>query len=158
MKIFDEVPTLITKYLQKKNISETLRALYLGDNYFENVSPELGKLRNLFVLVLRNNSINHIPREIGNLTRLRELHIQGNTIQWLPPEIGTKIISLLIFYNENRPNLSSIVSVLVANLDLGGGRSIIRIEDNPLAPPLADQWVLGPHHLLDFVKTDAYKS
>lgn len=55
MKIFDEVPTLITKYLQK-NISETLRALYLGDNYFENVSPELSKLRNLQILVLRNNS------------------------------------------------------------------------------------------------------
>ncbi|CAL8143193.1 unnamed protein product [Orchesella dallaii] len=111
---------------------ETLRALYMGDNYFENISPEIGKLRNLQILVLRNNNINHIPRDIGNLTRLREFHIQGNTIQWLPPEI--------------------------ANLDLGGGRSIIRIEDNPLAPPLADQWILGAHHLLEFVKTDAYKS
>jgi len=111
---------------------ETLRALYLGDNYFENISPELGLLKNLQILVFRNNNISYVPREIGNLTRLRELHIQGNTVQWLPPEIS--------------------------NLDLGGSRSILRLDDNPLAPPLADQWALGPHHVLEYVKTDAYKT
>lgn len=112
---------------------ETLRALYMGDNYFENLSPEIGRLKNLQILVIRNNNnFNYIPREIGNCTRLRELHIQGNLIQWLPPEIG--------------------------NLDLGSSRSIIRLEDNPLAPPVADQWALGPHHLLDYIKTDAYKT
>lgn len=48
-KISDAVQSLIiTSY----NISETLRALYLGDNYFENVSPELGKLRNLQIVRL----------------------------------------------------------------------------------------------------------
>jgi len=111
---------------------ETLRALYMGDNFFKSISPEMGRLKNLQILVIRNNEINHIPREIGNMTRLREFHVQGNGIQWLPPEIGT--------------------------LDLGGSRSIVRIEDNPLAPPLQDQWALGPHHLLEYLKTDAYKT
>jgi len=92
----------------------------------------MGRLKNLQILVIRNNNIAHIPREIGNLTRLRELHAQSNPLQWLPPEIG--------------------------NLDLGGSRSIVRLEDNEMAPPLMDQWVLGVHHLLDYVKTDAYKT
>lgn len=35
---------------------------------------------------------------------------------------------------------------------------MIRLEENELAPPLQDQWALGPHHLLDYVKTDGYKS
>jgi len=111
---------------------ETLRALYMGDNYFENISPEVGRLKSLQILVIRNNNISYLPREIGNCSRLRELHVQGNVIQWLPPEIGS--------------------------LDLGTSRSIIRLEENPLAPPLADQWALGPHHLLEYVKTDAYKT
>jgi len=31
-------------------IVETLRALYMGDNYFETFSPEVGRLRNLQIV------------------------------------------------------------------------------------------------------------
>ena len=91
------------------SVSETLRALYLGDNDFELLPPELGNLKNLqivsvffdvdvvmshsrdghnFQLGLRDNDLLDIPREIGELTRLRELHIQNNRLTVLPPEVG----------------------------------------------------------------------
>lgn len=31
-------------------VSETLRALYLGDNDFETISPEIGNLKNLQIV------------------------------------------------------------------------------------------------------------
>lgn len=37
---------------------ETLRALYMGDNYFENISPELGKLRNLQIVSVYGLKLN----------------------------------------------------------------------------------------------------
>jgi Leucine-rich repeat (LRR) protein len=38
---------------------DTLRALYLGDNDFENLPPEIGKLKNLQI-VSQNTGINDI--------------------------------------------------------------------------------------------------
>jgi Leucine-rich repeat (LRR) protein len=86
---------------------ETLRALYLADNDFEFLPPEVGLLKNLqivrqtlinsawldwhlfwFQLVLRENDLIDIPKEIGELQRLRELHLQGNRLTMLPPELG----------------------------------------------------------------------
>lgn len=90
--------------------AETLRALYLADNDFEYLPPEIGNLKNLqivgretllsisklilhfltvFQLVLRENDLIELPKQIGDLARLRELHIQGNRLTVLPPELGT---------------------------------------------------------------------
>jgi len=32
------------------SVTETLRALYMGDNYFETLSPEVGRLRSLQIV------------------------------------------------------------------------------------------------------------
>ncbi|XP_014824917.1 PREDICTED: ras suppressor protein 1-like, partial [Poecilia mexicana] len=68
----------------------TLRALYLSDNDFELLPPDIGKLTKLQILSLRDNDLVSLPREIGDLAQLKELHIQGNRLTVLPPELGTQ--------------------------------------------------------------------
>ncbi|MPC42368.1 Ras suppressor protein 1 [Portunus trituberculatus] len=110
---------------------ESLRALYMGDNDFEVLSPLIKNLKNLQILSLRDNDLIILPREIGELTRLRELHLQGNRLELLPPEIS--------------------------NLDLMSQRSVLRLECNPWQQIIADQLLLGTSHVLDMLKNDSYK-
>jgi len=110
---------------------ESLRALYLGDNDFEFLSPEIRNLKNLQILVLRDNDLVELPREIGELSRLRELHLQGNRLQVLPPEI--------------------------ASLDLQGSKSCLRLDGNPWLPMIADQLLLGPSHVFALLPNQTYK-
>lgn len=110
---------------------ESLRALYMGDNDFENISTDIKNFKNLQILVLRNNDLVELPREVGELTRLRELHLQGNRLQVLPPEIGT--------------------------LDLLGHKSCLRLDSNPWVPMIADQLLLGISHVMDTLRSQAYK-
>ncbi|KAL1140877.1 hypothetical protein AAG570_000805 [Ranatra chinensis] len=110
---------------------ETLRALYLGDNDFETISPEIGKLKNLQILVLRENDLIELPKEIGELSRLRELHIQANRLTLLPPELG--------------------------NLDLTGNKAVLRMDFNPWVAPIDDQLQLGVSHVMDYLRSETYK-
>ncbi|CAG5118746.1 unnamed protein product [Candidula unifasciata] len=110
---------------------DTLRALYMGDNDFEFVPPEIGRLKNLQILVLRDNDLVALPKEIGELTRLRELHIQGNRLTVLPPEMG--------------------------NLDLVGTKQIFKADGNPWVTPIADQFQVGISHVFDYIRSDTYK-
>ncbi|KAM3967197.1 ras suppressor protein 1 [Aphomia sociella] len=110
---------------------ESLRALYLGDNDFEYLPPEIGNLKNLQILSLRENDLIEVPRELGQLTRLRELHLQANRLVVLPPEIGT--------------------------LDLASNKSVLRLEGNSWVPPIEDQINLGPSHVLDYLRSETYR-
>lgn len=110
---------------------ETLCALFLADNDFEYLSPEIGNLKNLQFLVLRDNDLITIPKEIGSLPSLRELHIQGNRLTVLPPELG--------------------------QLDLTGQKSVLRMDNNPWVPAIADQLQLGVSHVLDYIRSDTYR-
>ncbi|XP_019518466.1 PREDICTED: ras suppressor protein 1 [Hipposideros armiger] len=71
-----------------RSSTATLRALYLSDNDFEILPPDIGKLTKLQILSLRDNDLISLPKEIGELTQLKELHIQGNRLTVLPPELG----------------------------------------------------------------------
>ncbi|WAR06536.1 RSU1-like protein [Mya arenaria] len=110
---------------------DSLRALYLGDNDFETIPPEIGRLKNLIILVLRENDLVSLPKEIGDLIRLRELLIQGNRLTVLPPELG--------------------------NLDLVGSRQVFRGENNPWVTPIADQYQVGVSHVFDYIRSETYK-
>jgi len=110
---------------------DTLRALYLGDNDFEYIPPEIGRLKNLQVLVFRDNDLVSLPKEVGELTRLRELHIQGNRLTVLPPEMG--------------------------NLDLLGTKQIFKADNNHWVTPIADQFQVGVSHVFDYIRSDTYK-
>ncbi|KFM60669.1 Ras suppressor protein 1, partial [Stegodyphus mimosarum] len=82
-------------------------------------------------LCLRENDLILLPKEIGELNRLRELHIQGNRLTFLPPELG--------------------------NLDLLGHHCVVRMDNNPWVPPIADQLQLGVTHVIEYIRSDTYK-
>lgn len=112
-------------------IMDTLRALYLGDNEFERLPPQIGELKNLQILSLRENDLIDLPKELGQLARLRELHIQGNRLTLLPPELG--------------------------NIDLLSHRCVVRMENNPWVAPIADQLEIGVSHVIEYIRSETYK-
>lgn len=84
-----------------------------------------------FQLGCRDNDLLELPREIGELTRLRELHIQNNRLTVIPPEI--------------------------ANLELYSNKSVFKMEENPWVQPIVEQYMLGISHVLEYIKTEAYR-
>jgi len=109
----------------------TLRALYLSDNEFVTLSPEIRNLKNLRILALRDNELIDVPQEIGELGVLRELHLQGNRLTVLPPSLGS--------------------------LDFLSSRSILKLDNNHWVPPIEDQLMLGVSHVIEYIRTETYK-
>uniref|UniRef100_A0A674GTQ4 Ras suppressor protein 1 n=1 Tax=Taeniopygia guttata TaxID=59729 RepID=A0A674GTQ4_TAEGU len=139
---FGSLPALEVLDLTYNNLNEnslpgnffyltTLRALYLSDNDFEMLPPDIGKLTKLQILSLRDNDLVSLPKEIGELTQLKELHIQGNRLTVLPPELG--------------------------NLDLTGQKQVFKAENNPWVTPIADQFQLGVSHVFEYIRSETYK-
>jgi len=139
---FGSLPALEVLDLTYNNLNEnslpgnffyltTLRALYLSDNDFEILPPDIGKLTKLQILSLRDNDLISLPKEIGELTQLKELHIQGNRLTVLPPELG--------------------------NLDLTGQKQVFKAENNPWVTPIADQFQLGVSHVFEYIRSETYK-
>ncbi|KAL4680285.1 hypothetical protein H8957_007197 [Semnopithecus entellus] len=87
---FSSLPALEVLDLTYNNLNEnsTLCALYLSDNNFEILPPDIGKLTKMQTLSNRDNDLISLPKEIGELTQLKELHFQGNGLAILPPELG----------------------------------------------------------------------
>merc|ERR1712088_1195357 len=112
-------------------IIHSLRALYLSDNEFDHLSPEIKNMKNLRILALRDNELVEIPQEIGELSNLRELHLQGNRLTVLPPQLG--------------------------QLDFLSSRSILKLDNNPWVPPIEDQLMLGVSHVIEYIRTETYK-
>jgi len=112
-------------------IMSTLRALYLSDNEFEHLSPDIKNMKNLRILALRDNELVDVPQEIGELSGLRELHLQGNRLTVLPPSLGS--------------------------LDFLSSRSILKLDNNPWVPPIEDQLMLGVSHVIEYIRTETYK-
>merc|ERR1711997_126288 len=112
-------------------IMSTLRALYLSDNEFEHLSPDIKNLKNLRILAIRDNDLVDVPQEIGELSGLRELHLQGNRLTVLPPSLG--------------------------HLDFLSSRSILKLDNNPWVPPIEDQLMLGVSHVIEYIRTETYK-
>ena len=85
----------------------------------------------LFQLGLRDNDLLELPRELGELTRLRELHIQNNRLSLLPPELS--------------------------KCDLSNSKAVVKMEENPWKEAIMEQYLLGINHVLEYLKTDAYR-
>jgi hypothetical protein len=65
------------------------------------------------------------------LTRLREFHIQNNRLTVIPPEVG--------------------------NLELNSNKAVVKMEENPWVHPIEEQYVIGINHVLEYIKTEAYR-
>ena len=57
-------------------IMSTIRALYLSDNEFEHLSPEIRNMKNLRILALRDNELVEIPEVIHGYF-LKDDHFDG---------------------------------------------------------------------------------
>ena len=114
-------------------LARTLRAFYLADNDFQRVPESLCRLVNLETLSLRNNDIIELPNQISNLKKLKEFYIDGNRLEYLPLGLGD-----LHFDDVNQ--------------------SILRGKDNPWCKPLKDEFHLGQHHVINYIRSDNYNN
>lgn len=46
---------------------------------------------------------------------------------------------------------------VTGNLDLGGAKQVLKMENNPWTTPIADQLQVGVSHVLEFVRSETYK-
>lgn len=44
-----------------------------------------------------------------------------------------------------------------AKLELRGNKSVVKMEENPWVQPIAEQYLLGISHVLDYIDTEAYR-
>lgn len=106
---------------------------------------------------LRDNQLLDIPREIGELPRLRELHIQNNRLTVLPPEVGKQsqnsVSNGIIFKSINM----KFNVFFIGFLDLQSNKSVLKMEENEWVPQIAEQYLLGINHVLEYIKTEAYR-
>ena len=65
-----------------------LKYLYLGNNKFDEIPPEVAELQNLKGLYVENNFLEGLPEEITRLRKLRVLWLESNDIKKLPEDIG----------------------------------------------------------------------
>ncbi|XP_072566894.1 ras suppressor protein 1 isoform X1 [Paramormyrops kingsleyae] len=139
---FGPLPSLEILDLSYNNLSEaslpssffyivTLRALYLSENNFKVLPPDIGKLNRLQILCLRDNDLISLPKEVGDLAQLKELHIQGNWLSILPPQLG--------------------------NLDLTGPKHVFKAENNPWVIPIASQLEMGTSSVFEYIRSETYK-
>ncbi|KAJ3611819.1 hypothetical protein NHX12_021832 [Muraenolepis orangiensis] len=191
---FGSLPALEVLDLTYNNLNEsslpgnffyltTLRALYLSDNDFEVLPPDISKLSKLQILSLRDNDLISLPKEIGDLAQLKELHIQGNRLTVLPPELGrhleievkgegremadqklhhvARVLVRVLAPGGQNPDqkLHHVARVLGdrGNLDLTGPKQVFKADHNPWVTPIADQFQLGISHVFEYVRSETYK-
>lgn len=67
-----------------------LRVLQIEGNgdHFVTITPEIGRLKNLEILILTKTNITALPPEIGRLSMLHQLDLEENNLTTLPVEIG----------------------------------------------------------------------
>lgn len=46
---------------------------------------------------------------------------------------------------------------IAGNLDLLGHHCVVRMDNNPWVPPIADQLQLGVTHVIEYIRSDTYK-
>lgn len=86
------------------------------------------------------------------MARLRELHIQNNRLTVLPPEIGNELV-----INRKQSVLYVTVEFILGFLDLQSNKSVVKMEENEWVQPIAEQYLLGISHVLEYIKTEAYR-
>lgn len=67
----------------------TVYKMSLRGNKIKKLSPDIGKLYNLQILILSNCKMKQLPDEIGRLKNLQELNIFDNRLVTIPESVGS---------------------------------------------------------------------
>ncbi|XP_064190209.1 leucine-rich repeat protein SHOC-2 [Anguilla rostrata] len=193
---FGSLPALEVLDLTYNNLNEsslpgnffyltTLRALYLSDNDFEVLPPDIGKLTKLQI-------VSHLskfpPKSILTSVCFFFFFFVYLIVCLLygsgGPDLfenGFKVFSFAQIrtkcYTPTRPclslspcppvSLSPSLSLSLplslplplssGNLDLTGPKQVFKAENNPWVTPIADQFQLGVSHVFEYVRSETYK-
>ncbi|XP_022756423.1 LRR receptor-like serine/threonine-protein kinase FEI 2 isoform X5 [Durio zibethinus] len=112
------------------------------------VSPDLGKLEHLRLLILHNNNFyGSIPSELGNCTELQGIYLQGNYLSGLiPSELGN--LSSLQNLDISSNSLSGSIPPSIGKLDK---LITCNVSNNFLVGPIPSQGVFGNYTASSFV-------
>ncbi|XDV47776.1 hypothetical protein PO909_017335 [Leuciscus waleckii] len=175
---FGSLPALEVLDLTYNNLNEsslpgnffyltTLRALYLSDNDFEILPPDIGKLAKLqivsnlskfplksiaFVAVLCAVCVGFILRSVCSLSDV--LSLRDNDLISLPKEIGDLAQLKELHIQGNR---LTVLPPELGNLDLTGPKQVFKAENNSWVIPIADQFQLGISHVFEYIRSETYK-
>ena len=50
-----------------------------------------------------------------------------------------------------------IFQISAGNLDLVGTKQVVKLENNPWVPPIADQIQVGVSHVFDYIRSETYR-
>jgi len=64
-----------------------LRGSEIENNKIDELSPNINKLKNLYILSLDNNQLTELPNSFGELDKLEEITLDNNNLHSLPPSI-----------------------------------------------------------------------
>jgi hypothetical protein len=64
-----------------------LRGSEVENNMIDELSPNINKLKNLYILSLDNNQLTELPNSFGELDKLEEITLDNNNLHSLPPSI-----------------------------------------------------------------------
>jgi Leucine-rich repeat (LRR) protein len=92
----------IPSYVYSDPLLRHIRILWLNQNEFESLPPEISRLQDLTQLRVFQNKLRYLPPEIGDLGKLQILWLQDNLLDTLPPEIE-KLTSLTLLSLKGNP-------------------------------------------------------
>ncbi|KAK2570116.1 Ras suppressor protein 1 [Acropora cervicornis] len=156
---------------------ESLEYLNVFHNHIEELPMALGNLKKLRYFNAAVNRLSSLPRGLGtasgleildltynnlqkgslpgNFSQLRALYLGDNDFETLPDDIGEfRNLQVLVLRDNELIALPKTLGNLtrLRELHLQNNRLTV------LPPEMEDQIVLGPSHVFEYIKTDAYKS
>lgn len=105
-----------------------LKSLYLQDNLFKSVPPEVSQLTDLVILDLSSNQLRALPDSIGSLTKLKKLYCQNNHLYTIPSTLlnCTELNELRLDHNDFSDGFpsfifdGSMVSLMIVSIESSG--------------------------------------
>ncbi|XP_070545313.1 uncharacterized protein [Ptychodera flava] len=98
VKIRGNKLSTLPKDLHLRLVYKLIDGIYLTDNNFTTIPPEVLGQQGATELFMDKNQLSHIPKEIAKLSKLRRIELAHNNITTTPPELFTmpdlKYISL----------------------------------------------------------------
>lgn len=126
-----------------------LRRLTLHGNRLTTLPREFGQISNLRYLSLHNNLLESLPREFCDLIDLRDLYLSDNKLKTLPEEFGDLEKLRTLDLSRNR------LERLPPEFGFLSEKVFLKLEGNPLVPPLPELYARSTPELLTYIRSQA---